>query len=268
MYSTNQPYLVDTQITERISCYLIKAPSFAALCDTENPSRNGIINQSESLLAYISYDKIKLLGKGTFKTAHLASLQWISNAPSVGLGSNSSKHILVALKRPYDDRHSGAIIKRFNYVDESRKVLTEATMLGWADSLLQFAYDFIDDFILTTAVEEPLFEIPRLRFVKGAIAYSEKSLDSHAGGRSTSHRASYLLEELLLEDDLFIKYIHNADAVPLQDCNEPGYEIGIFLCFVQHVQFNITHGQAYISDFQGMYQNYGQDHVQLIKSIL
>ncbi len=215
---------VDTQITERVSCYLINAPPFAALCDTDNSNGNRIINKDESLLGYISYDKSKLLGKGTFKTAHLASLQWISESPSVGLGSNGQKYIPVALKRPYDDRHSGAVIKRFNYVDESRKVLTEATMLGWADSLLQFAYDFINNFILTTASAEPPFPIPQLRFVKGAIAYSEKSLDSGAANRSTSHRASYLLEELLLQDDLFIKYIHNADAVPLQDSDEPGYE--------------------------------------------
>lgn len=96
---------------ERISCYLIKAPPFAALCNTENASKNGIINQNKSLLAYISYDKSKLLGKGTFKTAHLASLQWIFDAPSVGLGSNDSAHIPVALKCPYDDQHSGAVIK-------------------------------------------------------------------------------------------------------------------------------------------------------------
>lgn len=58
------------------------------------------------------------------------------------------------------------------------------------DSLLQFAYDFINNFILTTAAAEPPFAIPQLQFVKGTIAYSEKLLDSHAGGRSTSHRAS------------------------------------------------------------------------------
>ena len=42
--------------------------------------------------------------------------------------------------------NSGAV-KRFNYTDESRKVLTEAMLLGWADSLLRFAYAFIHDFI-------------------------------------------------------------------------------------------------------------------------
>lgn len=156
------------------------------------------------------------------------------------------------MKRPYDDTRSGVNLKRFNYSDESRKVLTEGTLLGWADSLLRFAYEFIGNFIANQASAEDQIPIPQLRFVKAAVAYSEKSLDNASGtSSSTSHRAAYLLEELLPGDSSFIKYIHNADAVPLQDHDEPGYDTAIFLCFIQHVQFILTHGQAYISDFQG-----------------
>ena len=163
----------------------------------------------------------------------------------------------MALKRPYDDRNSG-VVKRFNYADESRKVLMEGTLLGWADSLLNFAYAFIHDFLADKKPAEPPFHIPLLRFVKAAIAYSEKPLVGASGTSSssgTSHRAAYLLEELLPMDRPFIKYIHNAEAVPLQDINELGHDIGIFLCFIQHIQFVHTHGQAYISDFQGMLDN-------------
>jgi hypothetical protein len=128
----------------------------------------------------------------------------------------------------------------------------EGTLLGWADSLLDFAYGFIHNFIAEKKPAEPPFNIPLLRFVKVAIAYPEKSLVGAAGTSSgTSHRAAYLLEELLQVDRPFIKYIHNAEAVPLQDTNEAGHDIGVFLCFIQHVQFVHTHGQAYISDFQG-----------------
>ncbi len=81
------------------------------------------------------------------------------------------------------------------------------------DSLLQFAYDFINNFILTNSLSRShRFQFHSSDSVKGAIAYSEKSLDSGAANRSTSHRASYLLEEYYSQDDLFIKYIHNADA--------------------------------------------------------
>ena len=118
--------------------------------------------------------------------------------------------------------------------------------------------------LLTTLfpVEAP-FLIPQLRSVKAAFAYSEKPLDNALGvSSSTSHRAAYLLEELLPEDNLFIKYSihkldHNSEAVPLQDHDEPGYDTDtIFLCFIQHVQFILTHGQAYISDFLGSVKVY------------
>lgn len=251
--------LVDLKITERVTCYLIQVPPFAELCessDSEKPGSATIINQDQEFLGYLSYDKNNLIGKGTFKTAHLASLNWASHPPISGLGAKNSQSIAVALKRPYDDRNmnSGAV-KRFNYADESRKVLTEATLLGWADSLLRFAYAFIHDFIADKKPAEPPFPIPLLRFVKAAIAYSEKPLVNAPGTSSgTSHRAAYLLEELL-PDHPFIKYIHNSEAVPLQDINELGHDIGVFLCFIQHVQFVHTHGQAYISDFQGTYEN-------------
>ncbi|KAF9555575.1 hypothetical protein CPC08DRAFT_603542, partial [Agrocybe pediades] len=132
------------------------------------------------------------------------------------------------------------------------KVHTEATNLGWASSLLRFSYHFIDDFVNRHPESLPPFDIPRFRFVEGAIAYAEKPVEvGSSKAPVTSHRAVYLLEELIPSDKPFLKYIHNGEAVPLQDTWEPGYEIGVFLCFIQHVQFAQTHGQAYVSDFQG-----------------
>lgn len=234
-----------------MACFLINVVPFAELCDSNTvPGSDKQIIDESKYLAYLSYNKSKLISKGTFKTAHTASLEWFSVSPVQGLGAKSTTPIAVALKRPYNDSRPG--MKRFNFADESKKVLTEATLLGWADSLLRFAYTFIDSFIANQTHPEAPFAIPRLRFVEGVIAFVEKSLgDTSAAQSTTSHRAAYLLEELLPADRPFIKYIHNADAVPLQSPNETGYEVGIFLCFIQHVQFVHTHGQAYISDFQG-----------------
>ena len=97
-------------------------------------------------MGYLSYDKNQLIGKGTFKTAHLASLNWVLKSPIVSLGAKNSQSISVALKLPNDDQNS-EVIKCFNYTDESHKVLTEGTLLGLADSLLEFAYAFIHNFI-------------------------------------------------------------------------------------------------------------------------
>ena len=109
------------------------------------------------------------------------------------------------------------------------------------------------NFIADHSPRKAPFSIPQLIFVKGAITYSEKPLNCAPGALSrTSHHTTYLLEELLPTNKPFIKYIHNAETVPLQDNNELSYNIGVFLCFIQHVQFLHTYGQAYISDFQGM----------------
>ncbi|PPQ94512.1 hypothetical protein CVT25_014166 [Psilocybe cyanescens] len=97
----------------------------------------------------------------------------------------------------------------------------------------------------------PPFPIPELRFVHAGIAFAQKEIDI-AGSNHSSLCASYLLEELIQSTELpFQKYIHNGDATPLQDPWEKGYDTGIFLCFIQHIQYQETAHQAYISDFQG-----------------
>lgn len=132
--------------------------------------------------------------------------------------------------------------------------------MGWADSLLRFAYEFLDDFMSRRAPSNDPFPIviPRLRFVKAAMAYSIQQFDKGPSKSSPvlQARRAYLLEELLSSDIPFIKYIHNAEAVPLQDPDEEGYETAVFLCFIQHLQFILTHGQAFISDFQGTSYNF------------
>jgi hypothetical protein len=69
---------------------------FADLCEENGNKR--IINEGNQFLRYLSYDKNNIIGKGTFKTAHLASLKWISGSPSSGLGAKISEPIAVAMK--------------------------------------------------------------------------------------------------------------------------------------------------------------------------
>lgn len=128
-------------------------------------SNKGIINEGNQFLGYLSYDKNNIIGKGTFKTAHLTSLKWISSSLYSGLGSKISKPIAIAMKRPYNDSKQSQIMKYFNYTDESCKVITEGTLLGWVDSLLQFAYAFINDFIMKKRPLEPPFPIPQLELL-------------------------------------------------------------------------------------------------------
>jgi Alpha-kinase family len=220
-----------------------------------------IIDHQCPFYGYVSYARDEpFIGRGSFKTTTRATLTW-QDSPAHGLGLLSASHqpIPIALKRPYAEKrptNSGVEvpIKRFNFDDESRSLHTETTMLGWAESLLTYAYNFIRSTIRKRG-EEPPMPIPSLRFVYAVLAYAQKSLDTSgtsSSRQSSSHRAVYLLEELLpLDKKRFIKYIHNGDAIPNVPPGEDGYETASFLSFIQHVQYQFTGGNVYISDFQG-----------------
>ncbi|PPQ67554.1 hypothetical protein CVT26_006855 [Gymnopilus dilepis] len=242
-----------------VSCQMINDIHFAKLCGDADDGSARIIDESKTYMGFITYEKNNYsLGKGTFKTATVATLTWASSPPLEGLSARTSSETAVALKRPYDDSYGTFKIHRFNFADEYRKVLIEGTLLGWASSLLHFAYDFIDDFMSRRPPSKDPFpiQVPRLRFVKAAIARSVRGTgpenspnkapkDPSSQSQTPGH--AYLLEELLPANTPFIKYIQNADAVPLQTPDEDGYDTGIFLCFIQHLQYNLTHGQAFPS---------------------
>ena len=118
-------------------------------------------------------------------------------------------------------------IKHFNFDDESKSLYTEMTILGWAQSLLIYAYNFIHSTIQKQGEEPPML-IPSLWFVHAVLTYAQKSLDASGTSsscQSSSHQAVYLMEELPPVDKKpFIKYIHNSDAVPNVQPQEEGYE--------------------------------------------
>lgn len=62
---------------------------------------------------------------------------------------------------------------------------------------------------------------------------------------------AYLIEELLLDAESFIKFIHNGTCHTLVEPDKPKYDVAEFLAFTQHVQYFKTGGLAYISDYQG-----------------
>ena len=72
-----------------------------------NPTQVIVIDSSPTGLhfrAHLIYNPEERIGKGTFKTAHLASLEFDGLRPLVGLGSlDSDTKLAVALKRPFLD---------------------------------------------------------------------------------------------------------------------------------------------------------------------
>ena len=123
-----------------------------------------IINHQYPFFGYVSYARDEpFLGRGTFKTTSRATLTW-QDSPKYGLQSATRQPIPIALKRPYVKRRPNnssieAPIKRFNFDDESKSLHTETTMLGWAQSLLTYAYNYIYSTIRKRG-EEPPMPIP------------------------------------------------------------------------------------------------------------
>lgn len=198
-----------------------------------------------------------LVGVGGFKTTQLAQLMLSTLRPS-GIGSQPCQDIVVKrfyIQKSAPDNHSKMRFNRLTVSDELEKLYREANILYWAKSLFQLTYDFIDRAI-TNATTPPPFVVPRLRFVDAGLMLAVKSSNNGMKGLSTANvHTPYLAEELILNNQSFMKYIHNGDPTPLPEEDEPGYDLAQFLAFTQHIQYVKTGGLAYITDYQGIHIN-------------
>jgi hypothetical protein len=237
-----------------------------------DPTQVIVIDSSPTGLhfrAHLIYNPEERIGKGTFKTANLASLEFGNVRPLVGLGSLTVDKLAVALKRPFLDKAASkrplagtgirsvtAPVSRLTVTDEQHAVTGEAKLLVWANALLEFTYDFIFEYAQTNnpppGVEDFMSIIPLFRFVDAGVAVVVKPLETTLVGRPSTQRATYLLEEMLPGTPAeFVKYMNNFEAITILERDDSEYELAEFLMFMQHVQYQITHGTAYLSDFQG-----------------
>jgi hypothetical protein len=122
------------------------------------------------------------------------------------------------------------------------KLSMEINCLRWSSALMRLTYDYIDGHIKNCGSAQAPFAIPHMRFVKSALAIVHDTRDT------------YLLEEVIDEDTEgnFIKYIGNGSAKPLDHLEGEKLNRARFLCFCQHLQYNMTKNLAFVSDFQGM----------------
>ncbi|KAG2337201.1 hypothetical protein BDR05DRAFT_858948, partial [Suillus weaverae] len=165
------------------------------------------------------------IGRGGFKTAHPGWLTLASNIPMTGLGS--VPHQKVVVKRPFikvyppNGPSAGTYkIGRYAMADELSKQYKEASVLYWANLLLDLTYAFINHCVAASS-NPPPFEIPRLRFIHAGLALSflpGQVVIAKPGAKACSMRAAFLLEELIPGgQDTFVKFIHNTDCNPLLD---------------------------------------------------
>ena len=270
---------------EQINFHDLPQPTFAELIAKPTKLRQVMLGpDAEIFEAQIRYDPSPgvYLGIGSFKTTTQARLTFKGlHLPSTGLGilvrhspnkkeTQKGQSMSIALKRPYRNkrgpRRRGGGLARLAYAEEEVAIFEECKLLVWANSRLKVAYEFMSDFMHRDGRNDdpskaPPFEILQFRFVAARMAIAQKPLNN-TGPSPTTNRAAYLLEEILPgKKSDFVKYLHNASATSELVPDDPDYQHAEFLMFIQHVQYAITGGVAYVSDFQGMglglyYQDY------------
>ncbi|KXN89666.1 hypothetical protein AN958_05533 [Leucoagaricus sp. SymC.cos] len=210
------------------------------IAEALNPGPNNSIHGA------IMYDRREEIGRGMSKAAFDAKMSYgdVVREP-------------VVLKRVFDTvtaiDKKGEEMAEMRWkegADASLAVLKEANLLMWSSALMDLSYDFIKSTI-TKRQEEPPFEIPRLRMVKAWVATSNRTPAKTKWLGGTTLDATYLIEERIVVDDKFVKYINNTSSAPHLDPDHERYPIAEFLVFLQHVQYEKTYAQLFISDLQG-----------------
>ena len=175
--------------------------------------------------------------KGAFKTAHPGSISLSSsnNTFPPSLSGN------VCIKQHYFLGTAGRI-KRYSPLEEQSYIHSEVACLDWAKILLDLTYQFIRH----TEDEKGGFPgtIPKLQFVEAAVA-----------GVSGGTKFVLVEEWIDTSKEPFMKYINNARAVSCISPRAPQeiQNIANFLCFAQHVQYQVTKGTLFTSDYQGIF---------------
>jgi hypothetical protein len=200
------------------SSLIIHARPFDAIKDCEGPSGLSLIYNPNAVPKY-----------GSFKRASFGHL-------SCPIFSGSTS---VCIKQCwYLCKASGARLVYDNRT-QITKLSAEINCLRWAAALMGIVYDFIDKY--TKIHGEPSFIIPKMRYVKSALAIVDMTHET------------YMVEEVIDEavDGAFMKYIGNGSVKPLDLLSDAAAYRAEFLAFSQHVQYMKTKGLAFIGDFQG-----------------
>lgn len=170
---------------------------------------------------------------GAFKTAHPGRICTPDAAIPTCFGQK------ICVKQVYW-RNSKKSISRYRGPAELGKIVMEVNCLDWATILLDLTYRFIEEQVVGRG--DPTEGIPRLRFVRAMLADVE------------SDQKCFLIEEWVEGTGTFTKYINNGRPVSCVQADAPAevHRIAEFLCFAQHVQYNLTYGLAFTSDYQGL----------------
>lgn len=183
------------------------------------------------------------LGRGQFKTACAGQL--------VCLGSSdyTASFSKCVFKRPFQ-KTDKVEVKRLIAVEELSILVTEANSHLWASTLLNTSFAYIEKLKNERSVGPPPEVIPNLRFVQAGVGLC---LKEQTLKRTKTKKLSFsaLIEEMLPPERPFTRFTGNAVANPAPFEDDLDNYFLDFMLFLQHLQYKITQGKCYISDWQG-----------------
>ncbi|CAK5282518.1 unnamed protein product [Mycena citricolor] len=208
-------------------------------------------DQAQAQLGTLSTDLSQRLGVGSFKDAHVG---WLRMTPLSQSGLGRIRNQKIAVKRLFCGRSTKGSLIRLGCRDEYDDTMIEANVHLWSQALFMSAMSFVSHRV-RSAVKQipPSLVIPDLRFVDAAMGQVHKGVSGNAVANVTSLTRTYLLEELIPLEVAgeFKKFVHNSEAKPALQKDDPGYYIAEFLCFTQHYQYTKSGGLVFLSDYQG-----------------
>ncbi|KAF8200099.1 hypothetical protein BJ912DRAFT_1019943 [Pholiota molesta] len=226
----NMKLLFDT-ITIALQFFRLPKVSFNHLVN----NRDLFLNPQgfESLSISLNYNPTAKQISGGFK---LASFGYTS-FPLFRGGCNK-----VCFKQCYNTKPGTRVRQIYKGVRQAEDLTMELNCIGWASTLMDLVYDFMEAQQATRG--QPSFEVPQMRFVQAGIAIS-----------NTADKTAYLVEEFIDSDPSnggwFTKYLNNRSAVPRKFSNQDQAIRAEFLSFCQHFQYWKTDGMVFVSDLQG-----------------
>lgn len=116
-----------------------------------------------------------------------------------------------------------------------------------------------DDLLMKMLVDE----VASLECASALLEYCKSILKAEVTGKSIAFvrcalardinnpSSIFMIEELIA--DKFLKFIHNARPYPMASLLDDPQALAVaeYLSFMQHLQFNVTRGLTFTSDFQG-----------------
>lgn len=183
------------------------------------------------------------LGIGSFKTANKGILE-----PGIHVGGQELALALqgeVCFKHPFYFPKVRSNPRRLTNDGERVAILWEANTYLWASALHEMSVAVVMD-IAQTLVSPPM-PIPDLQFVEVVVVQKTRPVSV----KRNAWTGLTTLAEQLLPKGTFWKYIANGQPRPIDNLPEVQQDIALYLCFLQHIQYQYTEQSAFVSNYQG-----------------